>query len=67
MKMQCESCAADLIEFETKENDNRHMIAARAQNAGITVKNFLRLSDESGYHYFCGKVCSDEFKAKITK
>ena len=56
-RLRCEECN---VELPASREDNPHMTAAKAKNAGVWVKNFIIHGDESGYHYFC---CADHGKA----
>jgi hypothetical protein len=56
-RLRCEECN---VELPASREDNPHMTAAKAKNAGVWVKNFIIYGDDSGYHYFC---CADHGKA----
>lgn len=54
--MQCEVCRNDLP-YEFDDDIDTGANAARARRAGVHVKNFAILGDQTGFHYFCSPVC----------
>lgn len=56
--MKCEVCGNELP-YEMDDDLDDGANAARAKRAGVHVKNFAILGDQSGFHYFCSRVCGE--------
>lgn len=63
--MECECCGNDLP-YDMDETLDDGANAARAKRAGVHVKNFAIMGDQSGFHYFCSSVCGQAWLDRQT-